>query len=79
MICKPEFVTVLGQRARDGDVTSAETLCNCFRPEIREAAKQVNYWDKKLIEQEICDDFIFTVMNSDPVKDQSSPDNLDQG
>lgn len=79
MICTPELVAELCQRARTGDVNAAKTLCNCFRTEIREAAKQINYEDKKLIEQEIRDDFIFTVMNSDPVMDQSSLDNLDQG
>lgn len=66
MICTPEFVVELGRQARAGDEVAAETLCNCFRPEICEAAKQVNYWDKKLIEQEIRDDFIFIVMNVDP-------------
>lgn len=65
MICTPEFVEELVQRARTGDVAAAETLCNCFRTEIREAARQVNYRDKKQIEQEICDDFIFKVMNFD--------------
>lgn len=65
MICTPEFVAKLGQRARAGDAGAAEALCNCFRPEIREAAQQVNYWDKKQIEQEIRDDFIFKVMNFD--------------
>lgn len=66
MICTPEYVVELGQRARAGDVASAETLCNCFRPEIREAARQVNYQDRKLIEQEIRDEFTFIVMNFDP-------------
>lgn len=66
MICTPEFVVELGHQARAGDASAAETLCNCFRPEIREAAGQVNCWDKKVIEQEIRDEFIFIVMNFDP-------------
>lgn len=65
MICPPFFVHELIQRIRNNDDTVAKTLCRCFEPEIQAEARFIDYWNRKTVEQELCNEFVFRIQNAD--------------
>lgn len=65
MMCSSMQVHNLIQRIERGDEDSANSLCSCFRPEIRREAKRVSHQNTKVIEEEICERLILGIKTFD--------------